>query len=706
MFDPVGFFQGFNEQQETDERKRIELAQAFQELRAANPYATGMELQSYVQQLGGGRNFLRGGMPSGQVLQGIAESNAAAKQRMLDDRKRTIASDNMNLALNRANLMTTLSGFADDALLNSGLSSENTVDQNNKLLKDAEDSVVEMFGGRETFDGLGLSTDGLFTNERYNRLRTAEVSKYLPQALELIKANKGDIDALTLQNTYGIPSNMVDGVIAAAKKQYAQEQATFEFNNETALINRAVAFMNEGVDITDALTSISLDTENKFGFALSDDLKNKIQTEATRIYNRREEEQKQADNDRIGGLMATAIENIRNNVDFRTAVFTGNPQTIQDAFDKAVARAPADVQDKLKEQQDSLVAEIVNTLQFEQRDRIAAASDAFDASIPQKQAAITSENQEIVNTYFGIKRQGQDTPYRRDALLAATTLAKQYRMSPYAISLLQNAWDQQARDAGVDPQASSVGFEEMLGLGQSILAQGGVMDLNDFVDQAVGQDRSRAGLVGPTGPVEAATWVANTQQEMDNSILGLESAARKVLASSDPDAIERGIAAVMRKFENELAVFSTSVDAAIKYSYGKDRWVLAGTDGLDTAEARRMLMAFQDQANTFRETLAMAQNKADTIRAQNTSNTSLTPQTIKDNKDKLQNIANGYTRRRAPRGDDKAMKEFVRIPGILDTIAGNAQMFADFSNDPVGYMKVHKLPSGTVWYDQWKANNP
>ena len=499
---------------------------------------------------------------------------------------------------------------------------------------------------------------------------------------------------------------MVDGVIAAAKKQYAQEQATFEFNNETALINRAVAFMNDGVDITDALTSISLDTENKFGFALSDDLKNKIQTEATRIYNRREEEQKQADNDRIGGLMANAIENIRNNVDFRTAVFTGNPQTIQDAFDKAVARAPADVQDKLKEQQDSLVAEIVNTLQFEQRDRIAAASDAFDASIPQKQAAITSENQEIVNTYFGIKRQGQDTPYRRDALLAATTLAKQYRMSPYAISLLQNAWDQQARDAGVDPQASSVGFEEMLGLGQSILAQGGVMDLNDFVDQAVGQDRSRAGLVGPTGPVEAATWVANTQQEMDNSILGLESAARKVLASSDPDAIERGIAAVMRKFENELAVFSTSVDAAIKYSYGKDRWVLAGTDGLDTAEARRMLMAFQDQANTFRETLAMAQNKADTIRAQNTSNTSLTPQTIKDNKDKLQNIANGYTRRRAPSGDDKAMKAFVRIPGILDTIASNAQMFADFSNDPVGYMKVHKLPSGTVWYDQWKANNP
>ena len=706
MFDPVGFFQGFNEQQETDERKRIELAQAFQELRAANPYATGMELQSYVQQLGGGRNFLRGGMPSGEVLQGIAQSNAASKQRMLDDRKRTIASDNMNLALNRANLMSSLSGFADDALLNSGLSSENTVDQNNKLLKEAESSVIEMFGGQETFSGLGLSTDGLFTNERYNRLRTAEVSKYLPQALDLIKANRGDIDALTLQNTYGIPSNMVNGVIDAAKKQYAQEQATFEFNNETALINRAVTFMNEGVDITDALTSISLETENKFGFALSDDLKSKIQAEATRIYNRREEEQTQADNDRIGGLMANAIENIRNNVDFRTAVFTGNPQTIQDAFDKAVARAPADVQEKLKEQQDSLVAEIVNTLQFEQRDRIAAASDAFDASIPQKQATITSENQEIVNTYFGIKRQGQDTPYRRDALLAATTLAKQYRMSPYAISLLQNAWDQQARDAGVDPEASSVGFEEMLGLGQSILAQGGVMDLNDFVDQAVGQDRSRAGLVGPTGPVEAATWVANTQQEMDNSILGLEGAARKVLASSNPDDIERGIAAVMRKFENELSVFASSVDAAIKYSYGKDRWVLAGTDGLDTAEARRMLMAFQDQANTFRETLAMAQNKADTIRAQNTSNTSLTPQTIKDNKDKLQNIANGYTRRRAPRGDDKAMKAFVRIPGILDTLAGNAQMFADFTNDPVGYMKVHKLPSGTVWYDQWKANNP
>jgi hypothetical protein len=246
----------------------------------------------------------------------------------------------------------------------------------------------------------------------------------------------------------------------------------------------------------------------------------------------------------------------------------------------------------------------------------------------------------------------------------------------------------------------------MLALGQSILAQGGVMSLDEFVDQSVGQSALRAGVVENTMSVES--WTDDTSQDMANSITGLENAARMVLDSSDPDDIEMGIAATRRKFENELSIYKNRIEQAIRFSTGLNRWVTAGEQTLNPEDARQMLTDYQSRTETMNTILQKAQDKADTIRAQNTANTNLTPQTIKDNRNRLEQTANQYTRRsRTQTGPDaKAMREFVNIQGVLDTIASNAQMFSDFTNDPVGYMKVHKLPDGTVWYDRWKANNP
>ena len=174
-FDSVGFFQGFNEQQEKDERRRVELAQAFNEFKTANPYATGLELQSFVDQLSGGRNYLRGGMPSGEVLRSISEANALRKKQAEEDRERTIASDNMNLALNRQTFATNASKIADDLLLGSDIKLTSSLEDQEKNLAALQRDFTEQMGGSAFLESVGFDPRGLFTVTNLTSLRRAAV---------------------------------------------------------------------------------------------------------------------------------------------------------------------------------------------------------------------------------------------------------------------------------------------------------------------------------------------------------------------------------------------------------------------------------------------------------------------------------------------------------------------------------------------------
>ena len=73
MIDFVGFSDGYRKQQDTGERKRLELAKAFQEFQRQNPTANPMEFQAFIDSMAGGSNYLRGGMPSGDMLKAITD---------------------------------------------------------------------------------------------------------------------------------------------------------------------------------------------------------------------------------------------------------------------------------------------------------------------------------------------------------------------------------------------------------------------------------------------------------------------------------------------------------------------------------------------------------------------------------------------------------------------------------------------------------
>ena len=142
-------------------------------------------------------------------------------------------------------------------------------------------------------ESVGFDPRGLFTVTNLTSLRRAAVKEYIPEALRLIKQSKGQIDSTVLQNALGVPANLVNDVIDIAKKEYDRELSDWEFANETQLINRAVSFMNQGIDITGALTQVTNDSAEA-GYTLSEKLKNKIKTEANRIYTERQEDRERS----------------------------------------------------------------------------------------------------------------------------------------------------------------------------------------------------------------------------------------------------------------------------------------------------------------------------------------------------------------------------------------------------------------------------
>ena len=110
MVDFVGFSDGYRKQQETGERKRLELAKAFQEFQRQNPTANPMEFQAFIDSMAGGSNYLRGGMPSGDMLKAITDQADIRRANADADRERGKLEKNIALR-------TSLEGAATGIML-------------------------------------------------------------------------------------------------------------------------------------------------------------------------------------------------------------------------------------------------------------------------------------------------------------------------------------------------------------------------------------------------------------------------------------------------------------------------------------------------------------------------------------------------------------------------------------------------------------
>ena len=209
--------QGLRDSRKEDVRKRQEMAKAFAEFKAANPYASAAEFQDFIDRYSGGRNYIAGGAPSGSILRAIG----------MDNQKRK-ASDEMRQRLadiqTRQQTISSLQTLADEALL--GMEGDD--------FATTRDNFIGQFGP----DGgamLGdFNVNGMFTPTRRNMVTGRIMREYLPGAMEIIRSSDGKISSADLSKAFpGIPKAVLDPLVAEAKRVHETETA--ETQRRTAL---------------------------------------------------------------------------------------------------------------------------------------------------------------------------------------------------------------------------------------------------------------------------------------------------------------------------------------------------------------------------------------------------------------------------------------------------------------------------------------
>jgi hypothetical protein len=232
MVNWAGIAEGMTRRRDENLRSRREMAEAFALFRANNPYATAEEFQSFIDSYSGGRNYIAGGAPSGDILRRIGLENQ--RRRAEDERARRLESIRQ-----RTETVRLIQGLADEALL--GMQGDD--------FASARDAVVAQFGE----DGAALLADfdinGMFTPGRRDRLVGQQVRENLPAALDILRASDGQLTSADLARAFpDLPRAILDPLAEEAKRVHEQERADQEraraleiANTETAIRDRIKA---------------------------------------------------------------------------------------------------------------------------------------------------------------------------------------------------------------------------------------------------------------------------------------------------------------------------------------------------------------------------------------------------------------------------------------------------------------------------------
>jgi hypothetical protein len=331
MVNLVGFTQGMREQRGTLNRRRRELANAFNEFKAANPTATFDEYQSFIDQYTGdglGSNYLRGGAPSEEVLQTLASENekrrkAQEEQALLESLRR------------RGETQGQLQGIADDVLL--GMPGDD--------FEKGYQTFVERLGGEEAEEQFGRDRlQSYFGPNRLNTLANERVRQLLPDIRAYVESvDPNSIDAATLSEQFGVKNQAVlDPILETARTEAQRVNNDRIRQNRTQMINVMTSALQSGQDPVARVqavygdTNINLDSENIA--PLLEEAQTTYEQDRQRVENQREQ-------DRID-LTARVRDSLAGNEALQSAIRTGTKEDAKHSL--ALAQQTSSLRSGLK----------------------------------------------------------------------------------------------------------------------------------------------------------------------------------------------------------------------------------------------------------------------------------------------------------------------------------------------------------------------
>lgn len=640
--DSAGIMSGFNAREKENVQSRKDMAKAFADFKAANPYASAAEFQSFIDSYSGGRNYIAGGAPGSEIISALGQQN---QETQAADIMRTQVSD----ASERSALIGDITGRAEQYLVGLEPKGNNPIDYSQaasdfyKTLGIDEEAAKSFFGDKPL--------TSIFNEPNRKRLQLGAIEDKLPRFLEYVKGTggygdqKSFDDAVTL---FDIPKYMVEPMRQRVKQELKDAQIELRDDRRERLVKRARQGIADGNKNIRAL--IEGDAEG-FGFDISSPESKayfeSVEAEATKTYNdaqllQREErfdrlmafaerqiklgnastlpntfstkakslgldvnnagfdqfyQEVVAEAQRNRDIEDTNIENAKqdrlatNNVSFYSALESDT--TILSLIDRGeIEKAKAAITARANKFQPEVAEFLIQGIEeflngtiaervIVQNAALAENRDEARGARASAETAYSTANQDKVTQFFGSIDESNPNagPAKGNAVLAASEIAKVFDMNMATMSVLQNAWAQV-------PEGTSA--QELFALGQKALT-----DSRLGVSAADG--KTKAGDLA-----EQNSGFLGMSQTFDNWLTGLDGKTRdqfgaienKFLAvsrlpTSTAEEAQKKIAllnALQTRIMNTTGAVSSYIQSAQDTSFGPDGWITKGTPQWDVAK--------------------------------------------------------------------------------------------------------------------------
>lgn len=564
-----GFASGFREQGETNRRRRMELAKAFETFKQNNPYATYDEYQAFIDnRVGGGlgSNYLRGGVPGEEVLRQLADDNA--ERRRLDERRQRMS----DLSA-QTNLMADLDGRIDAALLN----------MEGDDFDSAYTNFMAGFGedSEELFSGMNLRNR--FTADARNRLIGDRLISLSPQIRSYISATGGKITDDNLDqfaNYLNVPVSQIQPFVDMANEEYQRSVDEWTIQNNTRVINVINNAIADGESPQDAVEALLRGTN----IDIEDFDLESAEAEATRIREREEEDRER----RLDTERRTAISRVetsfRQDPAIQAAMRRGDQEAVTQLMFTRAQRYLTDEEFELVYgvSKDRATPEVfAEVFESERQEALSGQLDSQSARRDQAAAASSeivqntiTQNQERAVEYFS-------NLFGDSAGALAGDIASRYHMSPSMLRALTNAFSTIPEDLKEEGNISAI-QQHVMSHPDVTNATAGGPDLQDY---ARSQGELAVNRLGGFNVESYDAWHTRSQDELTGAFRNMQEDLNTAQSIEDPQ--QR--LAYLQQMQSQIRQFSANAQARINLRGERaDNWVEYGTGGWDQARASEL----------------------------------------------------------------------------------------------------------------------
>lgn len=638
MVDFVGLMSGFNERDRENVASRKDMAKAFADFKAANPYASAAEFQSFIDSYSGGRNYIAGGAPGSEILSALGAEN---ERRQAADVLRQKIADATERNAFRDNLRTSAEGFLLD------------LEDENPDFVSAYDQFIAEMGvdpqfARQIFGDENLSS--IFNQQNVNRLRLDEMNKNMPAFMDYLESTGGDVSDANLRaaaEKSGIPLFMVEDARKIFKEQTDNSRIALESERKGELLDLAIAAIERGdPDIASIIESraktlgfkindpnfktyldsitkqanttarqtqvdrqnaqlgaltafvneqIALGNDQLLDITLSEmartlqistegpawkAYKERVLANAKLVRDRETEDRTRAQNTENAAAANAFRTTLENNRGINDLIQRGMLDEAQARIDEMVGRySDANVQALMREIGDGFINARVSSLQEVQDNDLGTLRMKSDELAATSAAEYKTSNVAKAESYF-TDYAGKDKTnpnagvHGGNAAMAAKQLALEFNMSPTVLALMADAFATMPQ--GTSPAAlADAARGAISGYAQPFqTSQAAFSDAKGAQLGYFGNDRT------------VAEWRSTTEQTISQHISAVASQIDKIksLQGVDAETKIKMLEGLGARMEQGFVQIRNSIQAADKYSTGQYGWVTKGTPMFDINE--------------------------------------------------------------------------------------------------------------------------